>query len=88
MILFTLANQCTFIGKDTVLFLSFQQLPPLGLGPLKGYLTLTQRPSMALIFASYVASGTTDIRGRHRLPFSLEKNRIELVTRPVPLQAP
>ena len=60
-------------GGNSVLCCSFDQLPLLGLGPLKGWLfELTQCPSMALSFASYVASGTTEIRGRHRPPFRKE----------------
>ena len=33
---------------NTVLFRSSQQLPRFRLGPLKGFLSLTQRPSWAL----------------------------------------
>ena len=37
----------TLIGRDFILFGSFQQLPGLGLAPLKGYFETTQRPSRA-----------------------------------------
>ena len=50
-------------SSGRTLFFSFQQLPHLGLRPLKCFFELLWRPSRTLHFASCVASRTTEIQG-------------------------